>query len=571
MMARIQLWLALLVVPSLALTGCSTASRHSPGTKTTSPAAKSKPSKKAEGLPEAASERSIRAHAHFAAGLAYDLNEKPEQALQEYFESALADPSYEPVVLETARRFLRVKQPEKALQVLTKAAALPEASGTLYAWLGLAYAQAGRSDAAISANRTAIKKMPQSLPAYQNLAQLYLQNSKTNEALQLLDEAARQPTDDPGFLIDLSELYWRFARAQAAKSDVARERAKGVLDRAAKLKPTNPLILQKLGDGYIMLAEFGKAEEIYTQLLKEYPEIQALRAKLAEIYLRNGQKEKAGEQLEAIAREDPTNPQTHFFIGTLALEQKQYARAAESFNTAILLNPDLEPAYYELTAAKLSLQKPHEAWKVLEDARGRFKLNFILEFYSGLVQSALKQYAEAIKHFVSAELLAKTSEPTRLNYIFYFQFGAVYERYGDYGQAESQFKRCLELSPNFPEAMNYLGYMWVEHDMKLEEAKQLIERAVELEPKNAAFLDSLGWAFFKLKQPQEALTWLLKAVEHAEEADATLYDHLGDIYAELKQVDQAREAWRKSLSVEPNEKVKSKMEAASPASERTSP
>ena len=117
--------------------------------------------------------------------------------------------------------------------------------------------------------------------------------------------------------------------------------------------------------------------------------------------------------------------------------------------------------------------------------------------------------------------------------------------------------------------MNYLGYMWVDRGLKLSEAKQLIEKALEIEPENAAFLDSLGWAFYKLNKPQEALSWLLKAVEHSEEADATLYDHLGDIYAALNQVDRAREAWRKSLSVEPNDKIKEKIESASSSTRPT--
>ncbi len=559
MMVRNQVWVAFVTLQSLVLVGCSTPRLPAKDSLTE---IKGRPSQKAQVLSDAEAEQRIRAHAHFAAGLAYDLNAKPDEALQEYYQAALADPSYEPVVLESARRFLRAKQPEKALRVLTQAAALPEASGTVYAWLGLAYAQAGRSEAAVNANRTAIKKMPQSLAAYQNLAQIYLQNNKTNEALQWLDEAARQQTDDAGFLIELSELYFRFARAQPTKSEAARERAKAMLDRAAKLNPANPILLQKIGEGYILHGQLEKAEGIYAQLLKDFPEIQALRAKLAEIYVRTGQKEKAAEQLEAIAREDPTNPQTHFFIGSLALEQRQWEKAADSFKTAILLNPDLEPAYYELVSAKLSLEKSHEAWKVIEDARARFRPNFVLEFYSGMVQSALKQYAEAIKHLVSAELLANASEPSRLNHLFYFQFGATYERYGDAVEAEKYFKKCLELSPNFAEALNYLGYMWVEHGVKLDEAKQLIEKAVELEPKNAAFLDSLGWVLFKQNHPEEALTWLLKAVENSEEADATLYDHLGDIHAALKQVDLAHEAWRKSLNVKPDEKVKKKLEAA---------
>ena len=109
--------------------------------------------------------------------------------------------------------------------------------------------------------------------------------------------------------------------------------------------------------------------------------------------------------------------------------------------------------------------------------------------------------------------------------------------------------------------MNYLGYMWAERGQNLAEAQKLIEKAVELEPKNAAYLDSMGWVLFKQHQPHAALDWLHKAVEQSEEPDPTLYDHLGDIYAELKAFDKAREAWRKSVQLEPNEQVKKKLDA----------
>ena len=108
--------------------------------------------------------------------------------------------------------------------------------------------------------------------------------------------------------------------------------------------------------------------------------------------------------------------------------------------------------------------------------------------------------------------------------------------------------------------MNYLGYMWAEHGEKLDQARELIEKAVKAEPKNAAYLDSLAWVLFKQNQPQEALPYALKAAELSEKPDATVFDHIGDIYAALKQPEKAREAWRKSLSLEPNEEVRKKLE-----------
>ena len=102
--------------------------------------------------------------------------------------------------------------------------------------------------------------------------------------------------------------------------------------------------------------------------------------------------------------------------------------------------------------------------------------------------------------------------------------------------------------------------MWAEHGIKLDKARELIEKAVKTEPKNAAYLDSLAWVLFKLNQPKEALTYALKAVELCDPPDATLYDHVGDIYAALKQLDKAREAWRKSLSIEQNADVRKKLD-----------
>src|SRR5262249_33805914 len=121
------------------------------------------------------------------------------------------------------------------------------------------------------------------------------------------------------------------------------------------------------------------------------------------------------------------------------------------------------------------------------------------------------------------------------------------------------FEKTLKLAPESAEAMNYLGYMWAEHGKKLDRARELIEKAVKAEPKNAAYLDSLAWVLFKLNKPQEALPQALKAIEFSEEPDPTVYDHLGDIYAALNQVEKAREAWKKSVSLEPNEEVKKKL------------
>ena len=104
--------------------------------------------------------------------------------------------------------------------------------------------------------------------------------------------------------------------------------------------------------------------------------------------------------------------------------------------------------------------------------------------------------------------------------------------------------------------------MWAEDGTNLVKARELIEKAVRAEPKNGAYLDSLGWVLFKLGQLKEGLAYVLKAVEVSTQPDPAEYEHLGDIYAALDQPAKAREAWAKSLSLEPSDAVRKKLDAA---------
>jgi tetratricopeptide (TPR) repeat protein len=276
--------------------------------------------------------------------------------------------------------------------------------------------------------------------------------------------------------------------------------------------------------------------------------------------MRGSERKQAAEQLQAIVRDDPTNPMAWYYLGFLSYDDKKPADAAEYFGKTVLLSPDFEDAYYELSLAQISLNQVPDALATLEKARKKFKDNFVLEFYSGLAYSRQKNYAEALRCFTAAEVIARAGDPKHLDQDLYFQLGACSERTGDYTQAENYFEKCLELAPDNAEAQNYLGYMWAEHGLKLDKARTLIEKALKAEPKNPAYLDSMGWVLFKLNQPQAALEQVRHAVELSTEPDPTLYDHLGDIYSALQQRDKAREAWTKSLSLEPNETVRKKLD-----------
>jgi tetratricopeptide (TPR) repeat protein len=552
-----------LALSCLLLAGCQVANPDHHG-KTSSSAASGKSAEDTRDLQKIA-----EAHAHYATGIIHEMQDAPEAALEDYYQAALGDPDNELLILEISRRFIAAKQNEKAIEILSRAAARPGASGAIFARLGFVYGQVGKLDQAIAANRVAVNKSPAALVGYQNLFLNYLQNKSPQEALKVLDLGLKQPNPPPEFLIGIAELYIEFARQNPSQKKSANSKALIVLNRAEKLHPANPPLRLKLAEDYVSAGDSSKAAAIYLDLLKTLPDVPMIRervhARLTDIYLQSDDRGHAQEQLEALVRDNPTNPQPYYFLGGLAYEDKKLAKAEEYFAKTILLNKDFEPAYYELALAQLGQNKSKEAIETLNNARARFSRKFVAEFLSGMAYSRQKEYSEALKHFTEAEIIAKASETNRLDQNFYFQVGATYERQGDLKQAEKYFEKCLELAPDFTEAQNYLGYMWAEHGSRLEQAKELIEKAVAAEPKNAAYLDSMSWVLFKLNQPKDALTYALKAVQLSEEPDATVFDHLGDIYAALNQLDKAREAWEKSLSLEASAEVRKKLDQSGAA------
>jgi tetratricopeptide (TPR) repeat protein len=128
-----------------------------------------------------------------------------------------------------------------------------------------------------------------------------------------------------------------------------------------------------------------------------------------------------------------------------------------------------------------------------------------------------------------------------------FARGAMFEREKDYEQAEAAFRKVIADDPDNAGALNYLGYMLADRNVKLEEAQKMIARAVELDPQNGAYLDSLGWVYYRQDRLEQAEDNLLKAIARMS-SDPTVHDHLGDVYFKEGKVKEAILQWQSSLN-----------------------
>jgi tetratricopeptide (TPR) repeat protein len=152
-----------------------------------------------------------------------------------------------------------------------------------------------------------------------------------------------------------------------------------------------------------------------------------------------------------------------------------------------------------------------------------------------------ERFAEAVELYSQA--IENVGEPARGDWTLFYFRGIANERTKNWPNAEADFKKALELYPDQPLVLNYLGYSWVDMGMNLEPALDMIRKAVELRPTDGYIVDSLGWAYYRLGRYEEAVTELEKAVVLRAD-DPVINDHLGDAYWKIGRTLEAQFQWR---------------------------
>lgn len=170
-----------------------------------------------------------------------------------------------------------------------------------------------------------------------------------------------------------------------------------------------------------------------------------------------------------------------------------------------------------------------------------------LEALAGILRSR-KSYEEAIDVYTNA--IGLIGKPQKRHWSYFYSRGTCYERLKKWPEAEADLKKALQLFPDQPLVLNYLGYSWIDQGRNLKQGMQLIEKAVALKPDDGYIVDSLGWAHYRLGRYKEAVRYLERAVELRPE-DPVLNDHLGDALWRVGREREARFQWEQALSLNP--------------------
>ena len=183
----------------------------------------------------------------------------------------------------------------------------------------------------------------------------------------------------------------------------------------------------------------------------------------------------------------------------------------------------------------------------------------------GNIERARKSYADCSKTYDKA--VAQISNPQRANWLVFYFRGICQERSKNWPSAEADLKKALELFPDQPHVLNYLGYSWIDQGINLEDGMRMIRRAVEQRPDDGYIVDSLGWAYYRTGNLQEATKHLERAVELKPD-DPTINDHLGDAYWKTGRQLEAQFQWSHALGLKPEpdelKKIEDKLKSGMP-------
>ncbi len=385
---------------------------------------------------------------------------------------------------------------------------------------------------------------PNAADVRQAMAQDLVYAQRFPEALQIYQDLVMDDPSDAQSYLRISQIYSRQRKFNDARA---------ASDKALTIDPQNVEI--RYNQVSILEAE-GKTQQAI-QTLKDILESTAKRTygrpersmrlallqRLAELYRDGEQTDLAVDAFRQMA--DLDNDQG----ARAAAEIVETYRAGHDFSKAqqeadadLKKYPDdrlLHVAHATLLADLGKNDQAVTEVKKLMDGKNDRDTDLTL----AQIYDKARKFDDAGKALDAAEKLS-TSDDEKES--VWFARGAMYERMKKIDAFEAEFRKVLKVDPDNAAALNYIGYVLADRNMRLPESLDLITKALEISPENGAYLDSLGWVYFRMGRFAEAEENLRRAVAKTE-SDATVHDHLAQVLMAESKVQEAIQHWQTSL------------------------
>jgi tetratricopeptide (TPR) repeat protein len=342
------------------------------------------------------------------------------------------------------------------------------------------------------------------------------------------------------------EAYGRFLARNGTKADALK-----IYQEFDKALPDHPLIVQEekaVADGdkippLVETPQAGAAEALY-----------GLGASIG----RRGGEDLALIYLQLALYLEPNHAMALLSLADLYESLKKPDLAIKVYDRVPPTSPLSRNAEIQLAGDLDLLDRSDEAKKRLDHVIAEHPKDTEAIMALGNIQRGRKEFAECADSYGKA--IDTIAHPDKANWVVFYFRGICYERSHQWPLAEADMKKALELFPDQPLVLNYLGYSWVDQGAHLDEGMDMIRKAVEQRPDDGYIVDSLGWAYLKTGNYDEAVKNLERAVELKPD-DPTINDHLGDAYWRVGRTLEAHYQWSQAKDLGPDKEDLPKIEA----------
>jgi tetratricopeptide (TPR) repeat protein len=288
-------------------------------------------------------------------------------------------------------------------------------------------------------------------------AQEYLRQKQTEAALIELARAAQLSPEMAKAHHDLGKLYYQRGEGNNAVRELLLTIHFNSDDREA---------YGMVGDLLLRGRDFKRAKEIAGTMIEKWPEYYEARLILAEAMMATGDRARARELVEQVAKEDSKNPRASFDLARLDLQSKEWERAGKNLQVTWELDPASLIAPLLLSRLFEAQGRPPDAESVLKrlaemHAQSSEPLYALASFYM-----RHKQLDQAEQCFEQIKALGRANPRDR------GALAAFYEATGRSEAAENEFRRIVADQPD--DKLNWRRLAELEISLnKRDEARQI--------------------------------------------------------------------------------------------------
>jgi tetratricopeptide (TPR) repeat protein len=521
-------------------------------------------------LAQAAKDNSLQ---HYLQGLYLEGKGDLNGAMAEIGRAFAYDPTAPDLALKLADLALTAGDGDAALDFARRSITLGDKTGRAHFIAGAALAGTGRAqDARFEFGKAAAMDST-------DVATL-LALAKINEDLG--DLASARESYARAFALDPEddEIAYRLGMTEARLDHWGA--ADTLLSQVAESNPNLPALAVTrafLAERQGRIAEAARGYEVH---LAQFPNDRQTRRRLVQCYVRLAEWPAATREAKTVFDQSPDDFDAGRVLASLYLTQKQDVPAADvvrtmrkhlpgqieptAFAVAVLINVGKEDEA-RAQADQLTHERPRDAraWLIAaeawasKDAEGKYsreadaryaRAEETLPDSLGARTELARSYTRTQRFDKAEAVLEGALQADTKNSRLWLELAFARERRKDVPGAEKAARQSLDLEPNNGQALNFLGYLYADYKVKVDQAVPLIEQALALDPDNPYYIDSLGWAYYRLGRLEDARGQLEKAIALGGDEPEVL-EHLGDVYVALARKDDAKSLYQKALQLDP--------------------